>query len=121
MGYQESFIKFKDKKTLIEQLRRYEKREKSDLVEIICVDRVKKAIYPFNEGELVAVVGGERSEQRERNRLRRGLGITKIQDIVFIDNPFYWEMAMERDADLGDILWEHFEKLSDKEYAELLK
>lgn len=121
MGYQESFIKFKDKETLIEQLKRYEKREKSDLVEIICVDRLKKEIYPFKKGELVAVVGGERSEQRERNRLRKELGIAKIQDIVFVDNPIYWEMAMEKDVGLGDFLWEHFERLSDKEYAELLK
>lgn len=121
MGYQESFIKFKDQQTLIEQLKRYEKREKSDLVEIVCVDRVKKEIYPFKEGELVAVVGGERSEQRDRNRLKRELGITKIQDIWFVDNPIYWEMAMERDVDLGDFLGEYFEKLSDVEYAELLK
>lgn len=121
MGYQESFIKFRDQKTLIEQLKRYEKREKSDLVKIVCVDRVKKEIYPFKVGELVAVVGGERSEQRDRNRIRKGLGITNIQDIVFIDNPYYWEMAMEQDGGLGEILDEYFERLSDEEYAELLK
>lgn len=28
MGYQESFIKFKDEKTLVQELRRYEKGEK---------------------------------------------------------------------------------------------
>lgn len=121
MGYQESFIKFKDQKTLIEQLKRYEKREKSDLIEIICVDRVKKEIFPFKQGELVAVVGGERSEQRDLSRLRKELGISKIQDIVFIDNPIYWEMAMDRDVGLGDILGEHFKRLSDEEYAELKK
>jgi hypothetical protein len=121
MGYQESFIKFKDQKTLKEQLKRYEKREKSDLIEIICVDRVRKEIFPFKAGELVAVVGGERSEQRERNRLRKGLGITKVQDIVFIDNPIYWEIAMEQDVDLGEILGEHFDRLTDEEYSELLK
>lgn len=121
MGYQESFIKFKDQKTLLEQLKRYEKREKSDLVKIVCVDRVKKEIYPFKVDELVAVVGGERSEQRDRNRIRKGLGITNIQDIVFIDNPYYWEMAMEQDGGLGEILDEYFERLSDEEYAELLK
>lgn len=122
MGYQESFIKFKNVKTLIEQLGKYNKRDKAnDMAEIICVDRVKKEIYPFKKGELVAVVCGERSEQRDRNRLRRGLGITNVQDIVFIDNPFYWEMAMEQDVGLGEILGEHFERLTDEEYAELLK
>ncbi len=36
MGYQESFIKFKDEKTLVQELRRYEKGEKdSDLVHIV--------------------------------------------------------------------------------------
>lgn len=122
MGHQESFIKFKDTKTLIEQLRRYEKRDKSeDMAEILCVDRVIKEIHPFKEGELVAVVCGERSEQRDRNKLRKGVGINNVQDIVFIDNPVYWEMAEEREVDLGVILREHFEKLSDEEYQGLLK
>lgn len=122
MGYQESFIKFKNEKTLIEQLNKYAKRDKAnDMAEIICVDRVKKDIVPFRAGELVAVVGGERSEQRDRNRLRKGLGIAYVQEIVFIDNLYYWEMAMERDADLGEILEEYFERLPDEEYEILLK
>jgi hypothetical protein len=121
MGYQESFIKFKNKKNLVEQLKRYEKQGKSDLIEIVCVDRVKKDIVPFKEGELVAVVAGERSEQRELSRLERELGISKIQDIVFIDNPLYWDMAMDRGGGLKEILEEHFEILSDGEYKELLK
>ncbi|WP_285842628.1 hypothetical protein [Ureibacillus chungkukjangi] len=40
---------------------------------------------------------------------------------MFIDNPFYWEMAMERDVDLGEIVGEYFETLSNHEYEELLK
>lgn len=122
MGYQESFIKFRNQKTLIEQLKKYSRRDKaSDLAEIVCVDRVKKDIFPFKEGELVAVVCGERSEQRNRSRLREGLGITKIQDIVFIDNPYYWEMAEDKNVDLSEILGEHFEKLSNAEYDQLVK
>lgn len=122
MGYQESFIKFKDVEILINQLKGYQLRDKNgDLAEIVCVDRVKKDIIPFKKGELVAVVCGERSEQRDRNRLRRGLGITKVQDIVFIDNPSYWEMAMDQEVGLGEILEEHFERLSDEEFEELLK
>ncbi|MFT4413359.1 hypothetical protein ACLM5H_05820 [Fredinandcohnia humi] len=122
MGYQESFIKFKDEKTLVQELRRYEKGEKdSDLVHIVCVDRVKKQVSPFNEGELVVVAGGERSQQRDKNRLQKELGIKNIVDIVFIDNPFYWEMAEEKGIDFGDFLTEHFESLSENEYEELFK
>ncbi|MFK5707538.1 hypothetical protein [Lysinibacillus boronitolerans] len=122
MGYQESFIKFKDEKTLVQELRRYEKGEKdSDLVHIVCVDRVKKQVSPFNEGELVVVAGGERSQQRDKNRLQKELGIKNIVDIVFIDNPFYWEMAEEKGIDFGDFLKEHFESLSENEYEELFK
>ncbi|MEI2368017.1 hypothetical protein [Niallia circulans] len=122
MGYQESFIKFKNEETLKEQLKAYQKRDKSnDLADIVCVDRVKKEVYPFREGELVAVVSGERSEQRDKSRLRNGLGIKRVADIVFIDNPIYWEIAWKRGIDLGDFLREHFETLSDEEYEELLK
>lgn len=121
MGYQESLIKFKNKETLIKELKKYEKRDKSeDIAGIVCIDRVKKAVYPFKEGELVAVVCGERSEQRDTKRLKKGLGITNVQDIVFIDNPFYWEMAMEQDISLGEFLGEHFQRSPDDEYAELL-
>jgi 16S rRNA C1402 N4-methylase RsmH len=50
MGYQESFIKFKDEKTLVEQLKKYGKRDKAkDLAEIVCVDRVKKDIVRSKE------------------------------------------------------------------------
>ena len=102
-------------------MKRYDKRDKSaDIAEIVCVDRVKKTIYPFKKGELVAVVCGERSEQRNFNRLREGLGITNVQEIVFIDNPHYWNMAMEQDVKLSQFLGEHFEKLSDDKYAALL-
>ncbi|MEH7076221.1 hypothetical protein [Neobacillus drentensis] len=123
MGYQESFIQFKSKKSLMEELRRYDKRDKSsDIADLVCVDRVKKEVFPFKEGELVAVVCGERSEQRDKNRLRSGLGIRNVKDIVFIDNPVYWEMAEEQGIiDLGAFLSMHFEKLSKDEYNALLK
>lgn len=122
MGYRESFIKFKDEKTLVQELRRYEKGENdSDLVHIVCVDRVKKQVSPFNEGELVIVVGGERSQQRDKNRLQKELGIKNVVDIVFIDNPYYWEIAEENGLSLGGFLTEHFESLSQNEYEELFK
>ncbi|MBN6185677.1 hypothetical protein JQN58_01600 [Aneurinibacillus sp. BA2021] len=122
MGYQESFIKFKDEKTLVQELRRYENGEKdSDLVHIVCVDRVKKQVSPFNEGELVAVVGGDRSQQRDIKRLQKELGIKNIAHIVFVDNSIYWEIAEEKGVGFGVFLKEHFEQLSKEEYAELLK
>jgi hypothetical protein len=40
---------------------------------------------------------------------------------VFIDNPMYWDMAEKQGVNLGVILGEHFEKISDVEYGELLK
>jgi hypothetical protein len=122
MGYQESFIKFKDEKTLVQELRRYEKYEKdSDLVRIVCVDRVKKQVFPFNEGELVAVVGGDRGQQRDKERLQKELGIRNIVDIVFVDNPIYWEMAEDKGVRFTDFLKEHFIQLSKGEYEEFLK
>lgn len=122
MGYQESFIKFKDEKTLIQELRRYEKRGKeSDLVDIVCVDRVKKQVFPFKEGELVAVVGGDRGQQRDKKRLQNELGIRNIVDVVFVDNPIYWEMAEDKGVRFTVFLKEHFVQLSKDEYEELLK
>lgn len=121
MGYQESFIKFNDTNTLKLELRKYGKRDKSkDFAEIVCVDRVKRDIFPFKVGDLVAVVCGERSEQSDRNCLRQGLGIKNVNEIVFIDNPFYHEMAWEQDCDLGSILSDHFERLTDAEYKKLI-
>jgi len=67
------------------------------------------------------VAGGERSQQRDKNRLQKELGIKNIVDIVFIDNPFYWEMAEEKGNDFGDFLTEHFESLLENEYEELFK
>lgn len=107
---------------MVQELKRYEKCEKdSDRVHIVCVDRVKKQVSPFNEGELVVVVGGERSQQRDKNRLQKELGIKNIVDIVFIDNPFYWEIAEGKGISLGDFLTENFESLSENEYEELFK
>lgn len=122
MGYQESFIKFNDEKTLVQELRRYEKGEKdSDLVRIVCVDRVKKQVFPFKEGELVAVVGGDRGQQRDKKRLQKELGIRNIVDVVFVDNPIYWEMAEDKGVRFTAFLKEHFVQLSKDEYEELLK
>jgi hypothetical protein len=90
-------------------LKKYEKRDKSnDIADIVCIDRVRKDIIPFKKGELVAVICGERSEQRDRKRLRKGLGITNVQDIVFIDNPFYWEMAERAGVQFGNSLEQTF-------------
>ena len=122
MGYQESFIQFKDKKTLKKELKKYESRNKeNDFAKIVCVDRVKKGITPFRKGELLAVVCGERSEQRNEERLKDGLGVENVKDIVFIDNLEYSLITFEKEMSLRDLLEEHFERLSDEEYQELLK
>jgi hypothetical protein len=117
MGYQESFIKFRNAEDLIEEVRKYKRRDtSSDLAELVCVDRVKKAVHPFKAGELVAVVCGERSEQRTTNALREGLGIENVQSITFIDE--YMDQA---DGDLPIFLEEHFEKLSESELEVIIR
>ncbi|MNF66521.1 hypothetical protein D3C84_483160 [compost metagenome] len=119
MGYQESFVQFKNKETLVSELKKYKIRNfDEDLARVYGVNKVKKSIKPFREGELVLVVGGERSEQRNEKRLVDGLGINNVKNIVFIDNPAYWEMS---NGEIGKLLDEHFEQLSEKEHDELLK
>ncbi|MNF08079.1 hypothetical protein D3C80_2084020 [compost metagenome] len=78
------------------------------------MDRVIKAVDPFQIGELLAVVCGERSVQRRKEDLEEGLGIQNVKAIVFIDN--YYEHSS---GDLDSFLREHFERLSDEEYEAL--
>lgn len=117
MGYQESFIQFKNDQDLIEEIRKYKGRDTSgDLAQLVCIDRVKKAVSPFNEGELVAVVCGDRSEQRTTDALKEGLGIENVKSITFIDE--YMDQA---DGDLQGFLEEHFKKLSDAEMETIIR
>jgi hypothetical protein len=119
MGYQESFIQFSNRKELIEQLRKYKKRDtKEDLANVLCVDRVRKAIEPFEAGELVIVVGGERSEQRSAYDLERGTGIKNVESITFIDNYMY--AVFPPPEDFRIFLQEHFECLTDAETESLI-
>ncbi|MCM3570505.1 hypothetical protein [Neobacillus mesonae] len=122
MGTQASFIKFKDMTTTKKELRKYQKRDKSDdVVDIVALEKVKKDIFPFKEGEVVAVVAGERWIQRENKELCKELGLKNIVEVVFVDNPYYWDLAIEENKSIDDILGEHFEKLSDEECKEFLK
>jgi len=112
MGYQESFVSFATKTGLIAQLKKYMERDHSDdLAEIVCVDRVKKPVFPFSVGDLLLVVCGERSEQRFPSDLRR-LGIDQVQQVVFIDCEHYMNMANKQfHGDLGAFLEDRFEKI----------
>ncbi|RRJ54924.1 hypothetical protein EHV15_35730 [Paenibacillus oralis] len=117
MGYQESFVQFANEDDLKQELQRYSLREKQhDIAEIVCVDRVRKTLFPFHIGELLAVVCGERSVQRSKEDLSAGLGLQNVKSIVFIDH--YLELS---NGDLDNFLNEHFERLSDDEYEELIK
>lgn len=118
MGYQESFIKFPSKDILIQELQKYVNRDKQfDHANVVGVSRVIKGILPFHKNELVMVVVGERSEQRNNEVLKRGLGIDNVKDITFIDNPYYYDLA---NGDLGTFLDENFERLSIEEFKNLL-
>lgn len=118
MGYQESFIQFKNVEVLKSELKKYKDRDSSeDAASIYGVTRVRKDIHPFKEGNLVAVVGGERYAQRSRDRFKEELGLKNIKHIVFIDNPDYCEMS---DGNLGGLLDEYFEQLTSEEHEELL-
>jgi hypothetical protein len=114
MGYQESFIKFLDEDTMVEQLEKYMKRNReNDLAEIVCVDRVKKDIAPFKKGEFLAVVSGERSAQRGAVDLYLNLGLDYILDIKFMDDYLFQHNF---DIDFPAFLEEHFEKIPLEEY-----
>ncbi|MGV2887579.1 hypothetical protein [Paenibacillus taichungensis] len=117
MGYQESFVQFASEDQLKQELRKYSLRDKQyDLADVACVDRVIKAVDPFQVGELLAVVCGERSVQRRKEDLEEGLGMQNVKSIVFIDN--YFERS---NGDLDGFLREHFERLSDEEYEALIQ
>lgn len=114
MGYQQSFIKFKDLELLKSELIKYNQRNSEyDLATVYGVVKIIKPISPFEKNELALVMGGERSEQRNTNRLKEGLGIENAQEIVFIDNPYYWELS---DGNIGELLDEHFQTITKDEY-----
>ena len=119
MGIQASFIKFKDNVTTKRELRKYQKRDKSeDVVDIVALEKVKKDICPFKKGEIVVVVVGERWIQRDTKELCKELGVKGIVEIAFVDNPYYWDLAIEEDKSIDEILSEHFEQLSEEEWIE---
>lgn len=119
MGMQQSLIKFKDKETLVSELKKYVERDTSNnSVYLICVNKVIKDLYPFTEGELILVIGGERFEQRFIQNLKNASGIENIDSIVFVDNPTYLKMS---DGDISVLLDNHFRTLSKNETDDLIK
>ncbi|CAM5734378.1 hypothetical protein SAFG77S_11615 [Streptomyces afghaniensis] len=69
----------------------------------------------------VAVVVGERWIQRENKELCKELGLKNIVEVVFVDNPYYWDLAIEKNKSVDEILTEHFEQLTEEEWMEFLK
>lgn len=119
MGYQQSFVKFKDIKTLNDELIKYKKRDKKHhQASVYGVVKTIRAISPFKEGELALIIGGERYAQRGLNRLRDELEIENAQEVVFIDNPQYYEMS---DGDLGKFLDAHFINLTEEEFENMME
>ncbi len=118
MGYQQSFVKFKTINQLKKELVKYKDRDKSrDQAEITGYVEVIKEIYPFSKGEVALIVSGERYEQRNAPNLKEGLGISNIDEIVFIDNPEYVYMAEEQNVELGQLLDKHFSMLDEESYT----
>lgn len=119
MGYQQSLLKLKSKEDLIKELKAYLKRDTiNDDAYLLGVNKTLKSIDPFTKGELSLVVGGERYSQRNKMRVKEGLGINNVQQVVFIDNPDYWFMS---NGNLGGFLDEHFQPLTKEEVDELLE
>lgn len=59
MGYQQSFVKFKDVETLKNELIKYKKRDsKHEQASIYGVVKTIKTIPPFKKDELTLIVGG---------------------------------------------------------------
>ena len=120
MGHQASFIKFRNKKTLVEQLKKYEaqpKEKRSEYVEIATVCRVKKDIWPFVEGEFAPVVAGERGIIYNIPELKEELGISKFQQVIAVDCGMYCDIQIEQGV---NILEEYFEELPKEVWTELL-
>lgn len=120
MGHQASFIKFRNKKTLVEQLRKYEAQpqdKRSEYVEIVAVCRVKKALWPFAKGEFVPVVAGERGIIYNIPELKEELGITKFQQVIAVDCAEYYFMQVDQGIDIFE---EYFEELPREVWTELL-
>lgn len=117
MGYQQSFVKFSDVETLKSELVKYKQRDsKHYQATVYGVVKTIKPITPFKKDELAFIVGGERYTQREAERLKDELGIENVQEIVFIDNPRYWNMS---NGDIGKLLDTHFTTLTEEELEEL--
>jgi len=120
MGYQQSFISYASTEELVKDLQEYGKRDRSkDQSGVYCINRVKKELPGFKEGELVVVVGGERYDQRGLSRLKEGLGLSRASDIVFIENV-YPAFELGASVELSNFLDDHFESLTNEEHDELL-
>lgn len=128
MGRQQSFLKFKDKETLVKEVKRYKYRDISDdIARVYQIVRVIKDVKgfddvpAFNKDEFAIVVGGDRYPQRSKKNLKENLGIENVEEIVYIDNVYYSDMAITKyNGSLGDFLDEHFKALSHDETDELL-
>lgn len=92
MGYQESYIQFRDFNLLVHELERYSKRDTSeDLARVIGTVQVLKDYRCFTQDEICLVTAGERSEQRSPQCLREGLGIIGATNIEYIDDLFTYD------------------------------
>jgi len=118
MGLQQSYVKFENEKLLLEELKKYVKRDsKGDQTYVLGTVKVLKSMEPFLKGELAIVLGGERHGQRNLMNLKEETGIENAQSITFIDNETY---CMLSGGDLGKFLNEHFYFHNPKEFNELV-
>lgn len=118
MGYQQSLVKFESEKDLIEELRKYVKRDKTgDQAFVYGINKTLHGIQPFKKGEFSLIIGGERYPQRNKANLKIELGIEKVKEIVFIDNEEYYFLS---NGNLGKFLDYHFKTLTEDEGEELL-
>lgn len=118
MGYQESIVKFRSVDDLKNEMKKYQhKSGMDDVVHIYNAARTIKGISPFKKGELVLIVGGERYVQRSPKILEEELGIEEIQSVVFIDNPYYWDLS---GGNIDKLIGENFAILSREEYEKVI-
>lgn len=117
MGFQQSYIKFKNENDLKEELSRLIQRKikfrNYTSCDVVGVGRAVEPFEPFKKYEYFLVIIGERFPQKSEENLYEELGIMNIEEIVFIDD--YFDLAEDEGLELSDWLDKKVVYLNDKD------
>ncbi|MFD1363167.1 hypothetical protein [Lentibacillus salinarum] len=117
MGYQESYIRFKNKRNLRREYKKFQEIQETNegltLADIVCVRQAIKNAPPIQKGEFLLVGTGERSANQPGY-----LGLKGVHSLVPIDH--YIPAASYMDMSINQYLDSHFRTLSKEEENRLL-